>query len=199
MLLLEIVKQTRFRAHGREVLAHAQGCRSGVALYGIRNGKLFAETTKAKWAEPKLNANGEVERLEIRCPYLDSYQKKDGKWDVRARMYRRVIDEQTDTTYKPADIKADSRAGINWQVDPELTVTHGLGFCPVVWYPFAKVASTVNRFDGYAIHEHILDEVEAHDFALSQRHRGALYAGEPQPVEIGVEPGSNPTEKGRGK
>ena len=42
LLLLEIVKQTRFRAHGREVLAHAQGCRSGVALYGIRNGKLFA-------------------------------------------------------------------------------------------------------------------------------------------------------------
>jgi hypothetical protein len=74
---------------------------------------------------------------------------------------------------------------------------HGLGFCPVVWYPFMRGCQPVNVFDGKAIHAQITDEIRQHDIAISQRHRGALLS-EGQIVEIGVEAGYNPTaELGR--
>jgi hypothetical protein len=60
-----------------------------------------------------------------------------------------------------------------------------------------KPCAAVNEYDGCAIHEHVTDEIRGLDFALSQRHRAALYAGDPQWTEIGVKPGYNPTSSGR--
>ena len=56
--------------------------------------------------------------------------------------------------------------------------------------------SAVGEIDGKAIHANILDEIRAHDFALSQRHRAAIYAGDPQWTEVGVELGSTPSGTG---
>jgi hypothetical protein len=63
----------------------------------------------------------------------------------------------------------------------------------VHWYAHMRECSTVSDFDGRAVHENVLDELRGLDFALSQRHRAALFCGDPQIVEIGVEPGYNPT------
>src|ERR1019366_718789 len=52
---------------------------------------------------------------------------------------------------------------------------------------------TVADYDGHAIHEDLLDEIRGLDFALSQRHRAALFCGDPQTIETGVEPGYNPS------
>jgi hypothetical protein len=56
--------------------------------------------------------------------------------------------------------------------------------------------SVVDNYDGHPVHEFLLDEVTALDFALSMKHRAALYAGDPQWTEIGVEPGYVPTQPG---
>jgi hypothetical protein len=189
-----LLKQARFRTVSRQFLAQAQGCRSAVALLGARNGRLVIETTKAKWCEPEFGDDGSVKSLEIRYPYLDRYQLPNGTWAVRALIYRRVIDEQSDTLYKPAEA-LESGAEPKWQVANK--AEHKLGFCPVIWYAHLKGPTAVNVYDGEAVHEHCLDEIEAHDMAISQRHRAALYLGEPQLVEIGVPPGYSPTEVGR--
>jgi len=192
--VLECIKQSRFERVARECLAAGMGCGSAALVLGARNGKLIADTVKARWCEPELDVDGNVERLEIKYPYLEQYQEgRSLTWKVRARMYRRVIDDERDTTYKPAEIAADEAAPVKWVADPERTHEHGLGFCPVVWYPFMRGCSVEGVYDGHAIHENLLDEVEALDFSLSQRHRAALYAGDPQWTEIGVEPGSNPS------
>jgi hypothetical protein len=193
--LAEYHKLCRFKSHARDAFSAAQGCGTAVAIHGARGGVPFADLFPAKWCTPKLGSSGEALSLEVKYPYLEEYRNAHGKWAVRTKLYRRVIDAQNDVTYLPAD--ADER-GIepNWSADPDQTFSHKYGFCPVIWYPFMRGCVPVNVIDGKAIHAHVTDEIEAHDLALSQRHRGALLS-EPQACEIGVSPGYNPTELGR--
>lgn len=191
--VVECVRQSRFQRVAREALAAAMGSCSAVVLFGVRNGSLFANTTRARWCEPELDDDGNVTRLVIEYPYPEQYQER-GQWKVRARLYRRVIDAERDVTCKPADIRGDAYVEPRWVEDQTRTIEHDLGFCPVVWYPFLRGCSVEGEKDGHAIHETLLDELRALDFALSQRHRAALYAGDPQWTETGVERGYCPTD-----
>jgi hypothetical protein len=195
-LIAELVKQSRLRAVTRAAFGSAQGGKSVAVVVGARKGRVFAETIRASWCEPELDADGGVLALEVRYPYLHEWRDRYGQWQCEARLYRRRIDAEADTTFLPAKAEA-SGAEPMWSPDPARTVQHGLGFCPVVWYSHNRSCERINDFDGHAIHETLCDEIRAHDFALSQRHRAALYAGDPLIVEIGVEPGSNPGQKGR--
>lgn len=194
--LADLVEKARVKAVCREALATGQGCGTAVAIAGVRNGRLFADTTKAKWCTPELDVDGNVTRLEIRYPYLDrTWDQAKRVWRVECKLYRRVIDAERDVTYLPAKADPDG-AEPKWQEDPERTFKHGFGFCPVIWYAHRKGTSVVNEIDGVAIHDKVRDEIEAYDVAISQRHRCAIYL-EPQIVEIGVPPGFSPTELGR--
>lgn len=180
----------------REALHHGQEVSSGVLIFGVRKGKLFCDTTKAHWCNPVLDVDGECASLEIKYPYLDSYKDEWGKWKVRVRLFRRVIDAESDTTFKPADADQHGKEP-DWAPDPKQVFKHGFGFCPVRWYPFLRGSSAVNQIDGKAPHELLLDEIRALDFALSQRHRAALTVGDPQWTECGVTPGFNPSAAAR--
>jgi len=191
-----VVQQSRLKAAGREVFGAGQGCGSACAVFGLRNGRLFIDTLLARWCEPVLDAEGAVESLEVRYPYLALVKDPGGTEKYVCKLYRRTIDATYDATYHPAEAREDGTEP-SWRVDNARTVAHNLGFCPVVWFPHLKGCTAVNDFDGKAIHEHLTDEIRAHDFALSQRHRAALYAGDPQWTEIGVQPGYNPTGSAR--
>lgn len=188
-----VTQQSRLKAAAREVFSAGQGCGSACAIFGLRSGRLFIDTVLARWCEPKLDAEGAVLELEIRYPYLAIEKTPNGEKYV-CKLYRRTIDAQSDTTYNPVEAKPDGSEP-TWTKQTE--ITHGLGYCPVVWFPHLKGCAAVNDYDGRAIHEHLTDEIRAHDFAVSQRHRAALYAGDPQWTEIGVEPGYNPTGSAR--
>lgn len=193
--LNEYHKLCQFKSHVSEAFAAGQGCGTAVAIHGARNGVPFADLFPAKSCTPTLGIHGEVLTLEVKYPYLEEYRGADGKWAVRTLMYRRLIDDKSDVTFLPGDA---SISGVEptWKPDPKQTFQHGYGFCPVIWYPFMRGCVAVNVIDGKAIHAQYTQEIEAHDIALSQRHRGALFS-EPQVVEIGVTPGYNPTELGR--
>ena len=188
-------KLCRFRAASRDALLSAQSCGSVCEIHGVRNNKPFVDMLPAKWCEPKLGVDGEVLELEVRYPYIEQYKQQNGKWAVRAKLYRRVINDKRDVEYLPADANEN---GIepSWRENKDRTVDHNLGFCPVVWYPFMRGCAPVNEIDGQPIHATITDEIQQHDIARSQWHRGALLS-EPQIVETGVDPEHNPTELGR--
>lgn len=190
------LRQAGFYSATRETLHHAQEVSSSVLILGVRKKKLFCDTTKAQWCEPKLDVDGSCQSVEIKYPYLDPHKDQFGKWKLRVRVFRRVIDDQTDTTFKPADANEQGTEP-NWVADPAQVFKHGFGFCPVIWYPFMRGCSMANEVDGKAPHELILDEIRALDFSLSQRHRAALYAGDPQWTECGVTPGFNPSQAAR--
>jgi hypothetical protein len=194
-LFREYGKASRIKAHAREAFAAAQSCGTTIGLHGERGGRPFAELVPAKWGTPKLAVDGSVVELEIRYPYLDEV-KVQGKWTVKAKIYRRVITATDDVVFFPADAREDGTEP-DWRVNKGLSVAHGLGFCPVVWYPFMRGASPVNRIDGHAIHENLRDEIHDLDLALSLKQHSMLHSM-PQPVEIGVAPEHNPTaEQGR--
>jgi hypothetical protein len=192
----ELIEKARLWAAFREAYGQAQGARTAVCILGVRDGNPFVDTVKAKWCTPKLDNAGNVLSIEIRYCYLDRVKLESGKWQVQAKLYRRTIDAARDVTYVPAPATPDGREPKTWVEDAALTVAHGLGFCPVVWYAYRKGCSAVNEIDGKALHEHCLDEIEAHDIALSQRHTAALFMV-PQICEIGVTPGYNPTDEGQ--
>ncbi len=185
----------RFKSHSRDSFGTAQGTGSCAVVHGCRNGKPFADEIPAKWCEPTLDQEGAALKLEIQYPFQETYRQSNGEWVIKTKLYRRVIDAESDTTFLAAD--ASESGKVDWKIDPSKTVKHGLGYCPVVWYPFMKGCVPVNVVDGLAIHAGLFGEIEGHDFAVSMRHRAALYAGDPQLVEIGVEPGTNPTATGR--
>ena len=186
----------QFPSHCREAFYAVQQCGTTVAIHGVRNGKPFANLIPAKWGTPEFDVNGECTKLTIKYPFLEEVQQRDGSWKTIVKLYKRVIDGQTDVTYKQVEARPDGQEPAPWPVDNSLTVNHNLGFCPVVWYPFMRTCAPVNQIDGYAIHAKLTDEIQAHDIAISQRHRCALLS-EPQYVEIGVTPGENPTDAGR--
>lgn len=191
--VVRVAQQSRLRAASRESFAAGQGCGSSCAVFGVRGGRLFIDTVLARWCKPELALDGSVISLEIKYPYLTVVETPAEK-KVVCKLYRRTIDAQKDVTYAPAEGREDGKEP-SWSPDRE--VVHGLGFCPVIWYPHMRGSAPVEDFDGRAIHEHLTDEIRAHDFALSQRHRAALYAGDPQWTECGVMPGYNPTGSGR--
>ncbi len=190
--ICEFEHYARLRPVATELFASAQGCGSAVAIVGIRSGRIVVDTTRAGWCTPTLDADGAVSILEIEYPYLTQTKDASGAWIVEAMMYRRVIDAKEDITYKPAKI---ANGPPKW--DAQTTIPHELGFCPVIWYAHQKGCSTVVDFDGHSIHGQLLDEITALDFTLSQRHRAAMYAGDPQWTEVGVAPGENPSTGGR--
>lgn len=192
----EYHRACRFKSGSRESLAEAQGCGSVAAIHGVRSGKPFLDLIPAKWCEPELDSEGAVVRLVIQYPYIEQYQETGGNWCARTKLYRRVIDAERDVEYFAADAP-ESGTKVNWRENPARSMDHRLGFAPVVWYPFMRGAQPVNVVDGQALHFGLFDEIEAHDFAISMRHRAAIYSGDPQVVETGVERGYNPSSVGR--
>lgn len=191
--LQEVAQKSRLQTAARDLLEYGQAQSSGVSVVAVRGGRIAIDSVRADWCTPTFASDGSVTSLEISYPYVHEEMIR-GERVASARMFKRVIDAVSDTTFLPAEI---GRGEPKWIVDKSRTVEHGLGFCPVVWFAHMRGCSIVNRFDGRAIHETVLDELEAIDFAHSQRHRAALYAADPQWTETGVEPGTNPSDAGR--
>lgn len=196
-LVTRIIQNSSFRAGAREVFAEAQAVGSSCAVFGVRGGRLRIETVSATWSTPTFDRDDAVTSVIVQYPYLDIEKQPDGTKKVVCKIYRRVIDAASDTTFFPVLAPEDGTDPKGFTPDPEKSVSHALGFCPVLWYAHAKGCAAFNDFDGKAIHRQLLDEIRALDFALSQRHRAALYAGDPQWTEIGVPTlGFNPTGDG---
>lgn len=191
-----LVRHARLKETAREMLADAMACRSCAVVMSVRAGRLCAETVKAAWCTPTLDDNEECTKLEIRYPYIETfYNDAERKWDTRCMVYRRVIDGTDDTVYTPAKAKDDGSQP-EWTVDALKSRAHGLGFCPVRWYPFMKPCSVATEVDGVAIHERQLSEIDCLNISLSQKQRAAVVAGDPQIVETGVASDHNPAPMG---
>jgi len=193
-----IIDQSRFKQACRQSLSAAMGCGTSVSIVAVKDGKLVIESTRAKWCTPVFDRERPsiITSLEIRYPYLNQYKDtQTKKWKVETLLYRRVITDISDITYKPAKAHEDGEEPDRWAV--EFQYDHNFGFCPVVWYAFDRENGTVNEVDGHPIHEYVLDEIDCLNRSLSQHDRAALYAGDPQPVEIGVDGDHNPAPTGR--
>lgn len=195
--LASLESQSKLKSVAREALAEGMGVRSVAMIFGVRNRKPFVETVRAEWCKPDLSPDGGCKSIDIVYGFIDIVQ--DGRIQrAIPKLFRRVIDAKADTTFIAVRIQPGyTLEQYTWTPDQELTVAHGLGFTPVLWYPHMRGCGVAGRIDGHAIHENEMDEVDAYNFSLSQRHRAALYSGDPQWTEIGVQEGYSPTKTGR--
>jgi hypothetical protein len=186
--ILKIVDQTRLEAVSKQILECAMAGKSVAVLACIQGGRLAVKHVDPKTAEPEFDEKDptRVVRLTERYRYTtDELNRETGKWEPHVWQYKRVIDDKTDTVFEPIEILRDTEFP-----DPDkkkTVVKHGFGFCPVIWYRFRKQESTAGDIDGQAIHDRLFGLIEAIDIGLSQRRRAALYCGDPQVVETGVE------------
>mgnify|MGYP001570930692 CR=1 FL=1 len=107
----------------------------------------------------------------LQCVYpsvVEEYDVEKRAWVLACYLVRVDVTSSAISWYAPARAKEDGTM-------PTFVVreTHAHG--GVVRY----------ERDG-AVHAHLLDEIDALNFGLSQRHRAALYAGDPQIWERGV-------------
>lgn len=199
-VLTEIEKQVRLPSAAREGFEDALGRGTAVAIVCVRDGILEIEHVEAEWCTPTFDrANPKrVAALEIRYPYVETFfNASSAKYEQRCMLFRRVIDAQRDVTFLPVVASPDGREPSQWVEDPDATVAHELGVCPVIWY--RPLAGTKRRqsVDGRPIHWGVLDEIDAYNFALSQRHRAAIAVGDPMMWESGVDPSNPPGGVGR--
>lgn len=186
-----IEREALLRAHLRQAYRDGQSVGTCVGLFGVRMGRLFSESIQAEFVTATKTAEGAVESLEVRYPYVDLKRDERGEWHAKAFLFRRLIDANRDVTFLPAEAQPDGLEP-KWQEDPSKAIAHGLGFCPVVYHKFRSVSTIVHEVDGHAVHEKLTDEIDAFNFEASMRHKGAMYSL-PQRYETGVEPGYNPT------
>ena len=197
-----IVDQAKLVDASVDGLTNGLECGTSVAIARIDDEqRLAVDLELAKHCTPTLSPSGKLQRLEIRYPYVAEVETNEpGKgrvYSYECRLYRRVIDEQKDTTYLPAKASENGGEPDAWIPNPALTFDHHLGFVPAIWWRRGKKKTTAAENDGCPIHQNLLDEIDGLNFSLSQRHRAARYAGDPQICEYGTSPEDVHAPQGR--
>jgi hypothetical protein len=196
-LVRAAIKQSNFEETAREALADAMSSRTAVVIVSVKDGCLALDLEPAKACTPTFDQQRptEIVSLEIKYPYIDVYwDSVDKCWAERCMLYRRVINAVEDIVFLPALAPESGEQPQSWT--PQITVPHGFGFCPVVWYPHRKISCNRRDADGIAIHEKHLPEIDALNRVLSQRHRAGLYCGDPQIIETGTSEDETPGQLG---
>lgn len=196
----KIVDQSRLPAVTMQICETALYTGTAVVIASIDQGKLKVGQIDAKTCTPTFDKTQRdvVNSLEVSYRYIDEYwEDSESAWCKRVMQYRRVIDAKADTTFVPVEVTHEKHFPTPNTPDKDKTVFHGLGFCPVLWYARNITSQEAQSIDGKPIHWGLASQLDALHFAYSQRHRAALYAGDPQLWEAGASPEDTRMPMGR--
>jgi hypothetical protein len=93
--------------------------------------------------------------------------------DAGMHWFRRVWDAEAETWYQPWPVSEREHAPV---ADPARSVTHGLGFVPLIW---VRNLPGGDRVDGCSTFARAIDTVVELDYLLSQGGRGLKYSSDP--------------------
>ncbi len=196
----KIIDQARLPAVALQLAETALHSGSCVPMVSLNNGQIRVSQLDPKCCTPKFFPDKPecVMEIEVSYRYVDEFfSLEDQCWMKRVMQYRRVIDQENDTTFIPREVKHPKDFPIPGTPDLEKTYPHNFGFCPVLWYAHRATFSDTQGIDGKPIHWGLASQLDALHFAYSQRHRAALYCGDPQYWESGVDPDDRPQAMGR--
>lgn len=170
---------------GRWLHARKLGGAMGTVAVGFSftDGEPRVEVHDPRWCFPDFidRATLELRSLEKRWVYTREERVPDGKgkwkWDAVPYWYRRLITTTQDIIFKPVRV-VDGDEPL-WEVDTELSVEHGLGFCPVVWVQNHEVLDDI---DGEPDCMGVYDQIEEMDLLQSTGFRGIRLNGDPTVV-----------------
>ncbi len=196
----KISDQARLPAVCQQLVETALNSGSCVPIVSLNNGRIKVAQLDPKVCTPTFDPKNpdRVISIEVSYRYIDEYFSKElRKWTKRVMQFRRVIDSVSDTTYIPVEIENEEDFPVPGMPDKDKDFKHEFGFCPVLWYAHRAVVSDTQGFDGRPIHWGLASQLDALHFAYSQRHRAAMYCGDPQYWETGIDPDEKQQNMGR--
>lgn len=94
--------------------------------------------------------------------------------------FKRAWTDSEENWFKPIKSTAgENIKDLNWVIDDNMSVTHNLGFCPIVWIRNLPTAKRIDLCDGACTFEKAIDTVIESDYLLSQGGRALKYAADP--------------------
>lgn len=195
--LKSLIKHAKIRSVITSMMKRGLAEKTAVTIFSIRCGRIVIEMPRAKDCYPtfvKNDPTGELESLTWCYQFEESVPDKDGLLETKRYWFRRDVTREAYLEYDRVEVVPGVPV-VKW---PEPRPTpHGFKVCPARWSRNLDDESDAGAMDGMSLFENFLDEVDALNFALSQRHRGITYWGTPQPYETGVEEGDGPEATGR--
>jgi hypothetical protein len=193
-VITSIIKQTHLRVTMRSLQDDGLTVGSAVMVLGLKRGEFCVECPRAEHCLPTFEGDdprAPVTRLVWCYEFEKVVQTQTGAIETRRFMFRREYDATNVQEFEPAPVLPGRP--IEWRPLPPKP--HGFSFCPVVWVCNSTEVNA-GSFDGESLFEGVLDEFDALNFALSQRHRGITHFGVPQAYETGVDEDDGPQADG---
>lgn len=191
----ELIDRCHIKPAMRRVMRPGLAVGTVVGILSLKRGCFDLQVANAEDVVAEFrdgDPSSDVVRAVWAYQYEDSVPGRDEKPETKRFWFRQDITDTEFIHYERLEVKQGERP--KWRV--ERTIPHGFGFCPVVWVR-NFIESDSRQIDGVSLFDNLLEEFDALNFALSQRHRGINYWGTPQPWETGVEDDDGPSAKGR--
>lgn len=159
--------------------ARSYGGAMGSVAMGFQfvDGKPVVEVHDPRWLFPEFadRAALKLARIEKRYQFpLEVRDYKTGLWVEVPHWYRRVIDAERDVLYAPVPVGDGDEP--DWDEYVEREVTHGFGFCPVVWIQNTPVQDEI---DGDPDAHGTYEMIEVIDALMAQANLGVTMNCDP--------------------
>lgn len=190
----ELVEKSGLQTTFRRIVERGLATGTSVVVFAIRRGRFSMEFPHARDCWPTFENDDPSGKL-VQMTWAYRYRKQVPENDqlvTKTYWFRRDFTDTVTVSYAPVEETTDGKAPM-WGA--RKTEEHKLGFCPVRWFRNGDFDSS--SIDGLSLYDGLLDEIDAVNLALSQRHRGIHYHGTPQGWETGVEPGDGPEANAR--
>lgn len=162
----------------------------GIAFHKLESGRIWLEVLTLADALPVFARDDwqradELGADEADLLQLDEYWREfvvSGDSEEVEMLHRRLWTPEGTVYYEPIDASTltDAATDKDWKVDKAKSITHNLGFVPVVWIKNIEVTGDIDGAPLVEDAERALeDEVS---YTLSQTGRGVRYNQEPLPV-----------------
>lgn len=163
------------------IQARNYGGSMGTACIGFQfvNGKPTIEVHDPKWVTPEFRKHGSLTLVKLEKRYIFEKEVRDettGRWENKSFWYRRIIDEQSDVLFQPAEVGNGDEP--DWQEAER--VDHNFGFCPAVWVQNLPVQDSEDGDPDCP--SPVYDNAWNIDALISQANRAILANCDPQLV-----------------
>jgi len=193
----DLVEQAQLKTGMRTLLLGGLTACTAVALLSVRDGKFCVDYARALDCIPTFKRAGDPTSPVVALTWTYQYASEEpdartGEPKQVQRYFRRDITELEVIDYEPEEVVQGKRP--RWTESAR--EAHGFSFCPVVWI---RNLPSEHRgdIDGTSLLDSLFDEFDSLNLALSQRHRGIMFFGVPQPWETGVDEDDGPGATGR--
>lgn len=180
-LVQEFIEETNLNLTMIE-LATTGSIGSAALLFKLIEGKAYYECLGTEYLLPKFDPRNPKDLIEVNELYkIYGYDLKlegyENLVDDEIYWFKRTWNKEQEIYYVPWKVSQTDKKPEDAEVDKDRTVTHDLGFVPIVW--IKNLPGGKNKIDGQCTFESAIDTNIELDYQLSQCGRGLKYSSEP--------------------